>query len=145
MLAIIGPKNIFQKYSHYNVSIDSLNFDKHFVIANSDLDLVKIQNSLDNTIHFLCYADLKWINYIDPIYYWEFIRKTINFQGSILYLENNLKEEERYFYVDLNRPSSTLSNFVNYNLSKKGSKSKSFPIMSPFSIEQQKVNQLKVY
>ena len=59
-------------------------------------------------------------------YFWDVVRKPIQFQKALLELERN----KDCIYLDLG-PSGTLANFVKYNLAK-DSKSKSLAVMSPF-------------
>jgi trans-AT polyketide synthase/acyltransferase/oxidoreductase domain-containing protein len=59
-------------------------------------------------------------------YFWEVIRKPIEFQKALMELEKS----GNHIYLDLG-PSGTLANFVKYNLPE-NSESKSFSILSPF-------------
>lgn len=66
------------------------------------------------------------VNSVNVSYFWDIYRQPIRFQETIQML---LKQQDCIF-LDAG-PSGTLSNFVKYNLSKE-SRSKSFPILTPF-------------
>jgi len=70
------------------------------------------------------YAD--FLTKINNGYFWEVIRKPIEFQKTL----KELEKSGNHIYLDLG-PSGTLANFVKYNLPE-NSGSKSFSILSPF-------------
>jgi bacillaene synthase trans-acting acyltransferase len=77
------------------------------------------------------------ITTIPPSHFWDVIRKPIQFQKTILELENH----NDFNYIDLG-PFSTLANFVKQNLAK-GSNSQCFSIMTPFHQDLKNCTQIK--
>ena len=64
---------------------------------------------------------------IEPRHFWDIVHLPIKFKDTI----ESLEQENNYCYLDVG-PSGTLATFVKYNLSK-NSRSKSIPILTPFS------------
>lgn len=76
-------------------------------------------------IPFISCAHDDFLNALQPIHFWEMIRKPIQFQSTIQFLEKNPA-----IYLDLG-PSGTLATFVKYNLSPH-SPSRSYHIITPY-------------
>lgn len=74
---------------------------------------------------------------IYPEYFWDIVREPIQFQRTILKLE----EQMQFHYIDLG-PSGTLANFVKYNLAK-GAASQFHDILTPFDQEMAKLEKFK--
>ena len=67
------------------------------------------------------------LNEISDTYFWDVVRKPVQFQKAVQKLEEN----QECTYLDLG-PSGTLANFTKYNLSK-DSISQCYPIITPFN------------
>ncbi len=89
-------------------------------------DFVSLQTYQPPKIPLISCVHADIITSLTQNYLWEAIRKPIAFQQTV----QRLEAKQAYLYLDLG-PSGTLANFVKYNLNKH-SKSKSFPILTPF-------------
>ncbi len=72
----------------------------------------------------------------DSSYFWDVVRKPINFRSAV----RNLRNEQEYVFIDLG-PSGTLVNFVKYNLDNENQAS-IFPIITPFNNETRNLERL---
>ena len=77
-------------------------------------------------IHFISCTYATVLTKINTGYFWEVVRKPIEFQKTL----RELEKSGNYIYLDLG-PSGTLANFVKYNLPE-NSGSQSLAILSPF-------------
>jgi len=90
------------------------------------LNLLEPLNHHAPDIPFISCVKSRVMDTIPKNYWWDVVRKPVEFQGAIEWLE----KEQSYIYIDLG-PSGTLANFVKYNLTN-GSDSEIYPILSPF-------------
>lgn len=85
---------------------------------------------------FISCAEAKLLPELLPEHFWKVIRNPIQFSQTIEYLEKS----GNYQYIDLG-PSSTLANFVKYNLTK-DSLSTCEPILDPFGNNLERFNKI---
>lgn len=76
-------------------------------------------------------------------YFWDVVRKPVNYNKAITTLEDSIGKEDELMYVDLG-PAGSLANLIKY-IVKPDSRSKGFQVMSPFQQEVKKLGELKKF
>jgi len=97
--------------------------------ANYCLTKGIFQSKKSSKISLISGIRSKELKELSDSYFWDVVFEPIPFQHTIL--EVLEKEEKENLYIDLG-PSGTLATFVKYNLKSETSKSRSFPLLTPF-------------
>ncbi|TCS93655.1 acyltransferase domain-containing protein [Hazenella coriacea] len=92
-------------------------------------DFIKMKNFKTPLIPLISCLQGERVTEVDRFFLWDVVRKPIQFQKAIQYLESR----HECTYLDLG-PSGTLSNFLKQNLSIK-SRQRCYSIMTPFNQE----------
>ncbi|MGA1823800.1 MAG: ACP S-malonyltransferase [bacterium] len=100
-------------------------------------DFLRQKSCASPQIPFISCSRATVLHALPHDYFWEVIRKRIEFKKTIQHLE----EKNNYIYLDLG-PSGTLANFVKYTITK-DSGSKSYAIMTPFGQELTNLEKIK--
>lgn len=135
---VIGTENseliaIQEFLTQKNITHQVLNVPHAFHSRSLDIAMPSYMSALQDiqytppsTPLFSCMRAQE-VSDLDSRYFWSVIREPIEFQKSILRLEN----QSDHMYIDLG-PSGTLATFTNYILSDR-SLSRTLPCMTPFT------------
>lgn len=115
-------------YAFHSSLLDKV---KHLV-----LPFMQQQSYRKPKLAFISCAEAKQLNELLPEHFWNVIRNPILFAQTV----EQLEKSGNYQYIDLG-PSSTLANFVKYNLTKNSS-STCEPILDPFGNNLERFNKV---